>query len=49
MAMTYRMTIKGRLDGLNDYTKANRTNQYKGAKAKAENERICMALSLIHI
>ena len=43
MAMTYRMTIKGRLDGLNDYTKANRTNQYKGAKAKAENERICMA------
>nr|DAY55313.1 MAG TPA: Endodeoxyribonuclease RusA [Caudoviricetes sp.] len=41
--MTYKITIKGRLDGLNDYTKANRTNQYKGAKAKAENERICMA------
>lgn len=41
--MTYKITIKGRLDGLNDYTKANRTNQYKGAKAKAENEKICTA------
>lgn len=34
--------IKGRLDGLNEYTRANRTNQYKGAKLKKDNETICM-------
>lgn len=47
--MTYTMTIKGRLDGLNDYTKANRTNQYKGAKVKAENEKICTAYIPRHL
>lgn len=32
--------IPGRLDGLNEYTKANRTNIYSGAKLKKENEQI---------
>ena len=31
-------TICGRLSGLNDYTKACRTNRYAGAKMKNENE-----------
>ena len=30
--MTYKFTIQGRLDGLNEYTAANRTNPYKGGK-----------------
>lgn len=30
--------ICGRLDGLNEYTKANRSNCYKGSKMKAKNE-----------
>ena len=32
--------IYGRLDGLNEYTKANRSNRYKGSKMKAQNEAI---------
>ncbi|WP_312443278.1 hypothetical protein [Lacrimispora sp.] len=36
--MEYRLLIKGRLDGLNDYTAANRTNPHKGGKMKADNE-----------
>lgn len=38
--MKYELIIKGRLDGLNDYTSANRTNPYKGGKMKADNEQI---------
>lgn len=33
-------TIPGRLDGLNEYTKANRTNIYSGAKLKKDNEQV---------
>nr|WP_308743236.1 hypothetical protein [uncultured Anaerocolumna sp.] len=36
--MEYKLTILGRLDGLNEYTAANRTNPYKGGKMKQENE-----------
>ena len=32
------LIIQGRLDGLNDYTKACRTNRYAGAKMKQDNE-----------
>ena len=32
------LIIHGRLDNLNDYIKACRTNQYKGAHLKAKNE-----------
>lgn len=32
------LIIQGRLDGLNDYTKACRANKYAGAKMKQENE-----------
>ena len=31
-------TIEGRLDGLNEYTKANRSNRYAGGKMKSKNE-----------
>lgn len=34
-----KFTIFGRLDGLNEYTSANRTNRFKGAKMKADNEK----------
>lgn len=40
--MEYKFIIKGRLDGLNDYTGASRTNPYKGNKMKADNEKIVM-------
>lgn len=36
--MIYKFTVKGRLDGQNDYIRACRTNQYKGAKMKSDNE-----------
>lgn len=36
--MEYKFAILGRLDGLNDYTSANRTNPYKGGKMKKNNE-----------
>ena len=32
------IVIEGRLDGLNEYTKANRNNKYAGNKMKKENE-----------
>lgn len=38
--MEYKFIIKGRLDGLNDYTSANRTNPHKGGKMKVDNEQI---------
>lgn len=38
--MEYRFTIPGRLEGLNNYTVANRTNPYKGGKVKRENEEL---------
>ena len=34
------LVIKGRLDNLNDYTKACRTNKFAGAACKAKNELI---------
>lgn len=36
--MTYILVIPGKLDNLNDYITACRTNQYKGAKIKSSNE-----------
>lgn len=36
--MKYRFEIGKRLMGLNEYTKANRTNKYAGAKAKKEEQ-----------
>lgn len=32
--------IKGRLDGLNEYTKFNRSNKYLGSKIKKNNEKV---------
>lgn len=37
------LTIYGRLDGLNEYTKACRTNRFAGAKMKTKNEDIITA------
>jgi Holliday junction resolvase RusA-like endonuclease len=34
-----RFVIPDRLPGLNDYTKANRTNKYAGAKMKSDTEK----------
>ena len=39
--MALRYTIQGRLDGLNTYISACRTNPYKGAKCKKDNQKIC--------
>lgn len=36
--MEYKLVILGRLDGLNEYTAANRTNPHKGGKMKKDNE-----------
>lgn len=36
--MEYKFIIPGRLDGLNNYTAANRTNPHKGGKVKRDNE-----------
>ena len=36
--MIYKLTIKGKLDGLNKYIDACRTNQFKGSKVKSSNE-----------
>ena len=36
--MEYKFTILGRLDGLNTYTSANRTNYQKGGRMKRDNE-----------
>ena len=38
--MEYKFTIDGRLDGLNEYTAANRTNPHKGGDMKNKNELI---------
>ena len=40
--MEYLLTIPGQLNNLNDYISAERTNRYKGAKMKADNEDIVM-------
>ena len=34
-----RFVIEGRLDGLNEYTRANRSNRYQGNSMKARNEK----------
>ena len=34
-----RLIIQGKLDGLNEYTSANRANRYKGSTMKNNNER----------
>lgn len=36
--MIYRLVINGKLDNLNDYITACRTNQYKGSATKHKNE-----------
>lgn len=38
--MTHNFTIQGRLDGLNEFIAANRTNPYMGNKMKQDNEDI---------
>lgn len=38
--MRYTLIIAGRLNNMNDYTSACRTNQYKGAKLKQKNENV---------
>lgn len=38
--MDYLLVIKGKLNNLNDYIGACRTNPYAGAKMKADNEQI---------
>ena len=38
--MSYKLTINGKLDNLNDYIDSCRTNQYKGSKVKNHNENI---------
>lgn len=40
--MIQTFTIEGRLDGLNEYTSANRSNPYAGAKMKKENQEAVM-------
>lgn len=40
--MQYKLTIPGRLEGLNEYTAANRTNPYKGGKVKKDCEHTIM-------
>ncbi len=37
--MEYLLVIPGRLDNLNDYISAERSNRYKGAKMKTDNEK----------
>ena len=37
----YMLIINGKLNNLNDYITACRTNPYKGAKGKAHNEKYC--------
>lgn len=38
--MKHLLTIPGRLNNLNDYISAERTNRYKGAAMKSDNEKI---------
>ena len=41
--MEYKLIIHGRLCSLNEFIKAERTNRYKGAKIKRDNESIITA------
>ena len=41
--MEYKLVIQGRLCSLNEYIKAERSNRYKGAKIKRDNEKIIAA------
>lgn len=41
--MEYKLIIQGRLCSLNEYISAERSNRYKGAKIKRDNERIITA------
>lgn len=41
--MEYKLIINGKLDNLNDYIEACRSNPYKGAKLKAHNQKIVYA------
>lgn len=44
--MTVKFTIPGRLDGLNEYTNANRRNRYAGASMKKKNQNyICACIA----
>jgi len=46
-----KLTIPGRLDGLNEIIKANRTNLYLGAKLKKDNEKVvtdCITIYRLH-
>ncbi len=47
--MEYLLIIPGRLNNLNDYISAERTNRYKGAKMKADNEDIVMLAIRKHL
>lgn len=39
-SIEYKLIISGRLSSLNEYVAAERSNRYKGAKMKADNEKI---------
>ena len=41
--MEYLLVIPGRLDNLNDYISAERTNRYKGAQMKSHSEAIVIS------
>ena len=43
MAIVHKIIVYGKLDGLNDYTAANRTKSYLGAKMKQKNEKLIAA------
>jgi len=38
--MEYKFTILGRLNGMNEYTSAQRTNKYAGSKMKGEDQMV---------
>jgi len=40
--MDYELVINGRLPGMNEYTSAQRVNRYKGAKMKADAQKVCL-------
>lgn len=42
LKQTATFTIRGRLSGLNEYTKACRSNRYEGARMKKNNEGLVM-------
>ena len=41
MTMKYKVTVPGRLEGLNEFIAANRTNARTGNKMKRDGQRIC--------